>query len=212
VGVAADIRNRGLALDPQPQLYLPFPQLPWGNMNLIVRTATEPHSMAPAVRAQIAALDPDQPVMNIRTVDELMEGSRAEPRYMMLVFGFFSATALLLVTFGIYGVLAYSVAQRRQELGIRLALGAKRSDIQRLVVRQGLTLALAGIGAGLVLAFILSMAFRAAVSSRLYKVSAHDLTTFVLASLVFLAIALAASYLPARRATKVDPTEVLRGS
>jgi ABC-type antimicrobial peptide transport system permease subunit len=212
VGVAADIRNRGLALDPQPQLYLPFPQLPWGNMNLIVRTATEPHSMAPAVRAQIAALDPDQPVMNIRTVDELMEGSRAEPRYMMLVFGFFSATALLLVTFGIYGVLAYSVAQRRQELGIRLALGAKRSDIQRLVVRQGLTLALAGIGAGLVLAFILSMAFRAAVSSRLYKVSAHDLTTFVLASLVFLAIALAASYLPARRATKVDPTEALRGS
>ncbi|HEX7288503.1 MAG TPA: ABC transporter permease [Candidatus Angelobacter sp.] len=212
VGVAADIRNHGLALDPQPQLYLPFPQLPWGNMNLIVRTATEPRSMAPAVRAQIAALDPDQPVMNIRTVDELMEGSRAEPRYMMLVFGFFSATALLLVTFGIYGVLAYSVAQRRQELGIRLALGAKRSDIQSLVVRQGLTLAMAGIGAGLVLAVILSMAFRAAVSSRLYKVSASDLTTFALASLVFVAIALAASYLPARRATKVDPTEALRGS
>jgi putative ABC transport system permease protein len=130
----------------------------------------------------------------------------------MLVFGFFSATALLLVTFGIYGVLAYSVAQRRQELGIRLALGAKRSDIQRLVVRQGLTLALAGIGAGLVLAFILSMAFRAAVSSRLYKVSASDLTTFLLASLVFVAIALAASYLPARRATKVDPTEALRAT
>jgi putative ABC transport system permease protein len=211
VGVAADIRNRGLALDPQPQLYLPFPQLPWGNMNLLVRTATEPRSMAPTVRAQIAALDPDQPVMNVRTVDELMEGSRAEPRYMMLVFGFFSATALLLVTFGIYGVLAYSVAQRRQELGIRLALGAKRSDIQRLVVRQGLTLALAGIGAGLVLAFILSMAFRAAVSSRLYKVSANDLATFALASLVFVAIALAASYLPARRATRVDPTEALRG-
>jgi putative ABC transport system permease protein len=212
VGVAADIKNRGLASDPQPQLYLPFPQLPWGNMNLIVRTATEPRSMLGQLRAQIAAIDPDQPVMNVRTVEELMQTSRADPRFTMLVLGMLSATALVLVMVGIYGVLAYSVAQRRQELGIRLALGAERSDILRLVVRQGLTLTLAGVGAGLVFAFIVSMVFRAGISSMLYKVSTYDLTTFAAASVVFALVALAASYLPARRATKVDPTEALRDS
>ncbi|HET7870895.1 MAG TPA: ABC transporter permease, partial [Terriglobales bacterium] len=212
VGVAADIKNRGLASDPQPQLYLPFPQLPWGNMNLIVRTATEPHSMVGQLRAQIAAIDPDQPIMNIRTVEELMQTSRADPRFTMVVLGMLSATALVLAMVGIYGVLAYSVTQRRQELGIRLALGAERSDILRLVVRQGLTLTLAGVGVGLVFAIILSMVFRAKASSLLYKVSAFDLTTFALASLVFAVVALAASYLPARRATKVDPTEALRGT
>ena len=212
VGVAADVKNRGLAQDTQAQLYLAFPQLPWGNMNLLVRTAVAPQTMASAVRAQISAVDPDQPVTAIQTVDELMDGSRAQPRFTMFVLGIFSATALVLAIIGIYGVLAYSVAQRHQELGIRLALGAEKSDILRLVVRQGLTLTLAGIVIGLVFSFILTMAFRAAVSSLLYKVGTHDLTTFALAPLAFILIALAASYLPARRATRVDPTEALRGS
>jgi putative ABC transport system permease protein len=210
VGVAADIKNHGLASDSQPQLYLPFPQLPWGNMNLIVRTATEPRSMLGQLRAQIAAIDPDQPVMNVRTVEELMQTSRADPRFTMLVLGMLSGTALVLVMVGIYGVLAYSVAQRRQELGIRLALGAERSDLLRLVVRQGLTLTLAGVGVGLVFAFILGMVFRSRISSVLYKVSTYDMTTFAAASVIFALVALAASYLPARRATKVDPTEALR--
>jgi len=212
VGVAADVKNRGLAQDTQAQLYLAFPQLPWGNMNLLVRTAVAPQTMASAVRAQISAVDPDQPVTAIQTVNELMDGSRAQPRFTMFVLGIFSATALVLAIIGIYGVLAYSVAQRHQELGIRLALGAEKSDILRLVVRQGLTLTLAGIVIGLVFSFILTMAFRAAVSSLLYKVGTHDLTTFALAPLAFILIALAASYLPARRATRVDPTEALRGS
>jgi putative ABC transport system permease protein len=212
VGVAADVKNRGLALDAQPQIYIPFPQLPWGNMNLLLRTATDPHSMVAAVRAQISALDPDQPVTSIQTVDELMDGSRAQPRFILLLLGVFSAVALVLAIIGIYGVLAYSVAQRRQELGIRLALGAEKSDILRLVVGYGLTLAVEGVVIGLIAALAMSWTMASMLSGVLYKVSARDLTTFAVAPMVFLVIALSASYLPARRATQVDPNEALRGS
>ena len=212
VGVAADVKNRGLALDPQVQLYFPFSQLPWGNMNLLLRTASDPHAMVSAVRAQIAAVDADQPVTNIQTVDELMDGSRAQPRFILLVLGIFSAVALVLAIVGIYGVLAYSVAQRRQELGIRLALGAEKFDILRLVVGQGLSLTMIGVGIGLVLALVLSWLMASMLSGVLYKISARDLTTFVVAPVVFMVIALFASYLPARKATQVDPNEALRGS
>ena len=212
VGVAADVKNRGLALDAQVQLYFPFSQLPWGNMNLLVRTVNDPHAMVSAIRAQIAAIDADQPVTNIQTVDELMDGSRAQPRFILLVLGIFSAVALVLAIVGIYGVLAYSVAQRRQELGIRLALGAEKSDILRLVVGQGLSLTMIGVGIGLVLALALSWLMASMLSGVLYKISARDLTTFVLAPVVFMVIALIASYLPARKATQVDPNEALRGS
>lgn len=206
IGVAADIKNKGLEQDTQAQLYLPFPQLPWGDMNLLVRTEVPPQSMASAVRAQIAAVDPDQPVTNIQTVDDLMDSSRSQPRFTMLLLGVFSATALTLAVMGIYGVLSYSVAQRRQEFGIRLALGAEHADILRLVVRHGLALAMAGIAIGLMASLLLTRL----MSSMLYKVGTHDLTAFVLAPLVFLGIALLASYLPARRATRVDPIEALR--
>jgi putative ABC transport system permease protein len=212
VGVAVDVKNRGLALDPQVQLYFPFSQLPWGNMNLLVRTATDPHAMVSAVRAQIAAIDSDQPVTSIQTVDELMDGSRAQPRFILMLLGVFSAAALVLAIIGIYGVLAYSVAQRRQELGIRLALGAEKSDILRLVVGYGLTLAGVGIVIGLVFALALSWIMASVLSGVLYKISARDLTTFAVAPMVFLVIALVASYLPARRATQVDPNEALRSN
>ncbi|HZI58782.1 MAG TPA: FtsX-like permease family protein, partial [Verrucomicrobiae bacterium] len=212
VGVAADVKNRGLALDPQLQLYFPFSQLPWGNMNLLVRTATDPHAIVPSVRAQLAAIDPDQPVTNIQTVDELMEGSLAPTRLLLLLLGIFSVVALVLAIIGIYGVLAYSVAQRRQELGIRLALGAEKSDILRLVVGYGLTLAAAGIVIGLVFALALSWIMGSVLSGVLYKVSVRDLTTFAVAPILFLFIALLASYVPAWKATQVDPNEALRGS
>jgi len=207
VGVAADVKNQGLALEPQVQLYFPFSQIPWGNMNLLVRTSVEPHTVASAVRAQIASVDPDQPVTNIQSVDELMDGSRAQPRFTMLLLGIFSAMALILAIVGIYGVLAYSVAQRRQELGIRLALGAAKSDILRLVVGQGFMLALIGIVFGL----ILSLAGARLMASMLYQTNVRDVTIFALAPVAFLIIALIASYLPARRAAKVDPNEALRG-
>jgi putative ABC transport system permease protein len=206
IGVAADIKNKGLEQDTQPQLYLSFPQLPWGDMNLLVRTAVPPQSMAAAVRAQIANIDPDQPVMNVQTVDDLMDSSRSQPRFTMLLFGVFSATALTLAVIGIYGVLSYSVAQRRQEFGIRLALGAGHDDIVQLVLRQGFVLAIAGIAIGLMSALLLTHL----MSSLLYKVGARDLATFALTPLLLLGIDLVASYLPARRATKVNPIQALR--
>jgi len=212
VGVAIDVKNRSLALDPQVQLYFPFSQIPWGNMNLLVRTATDPHGMVSPVRAQIAAIDSDQPVTSIQTVDELMDGSRAQPRFILILLGVFSAVALVLAIIGIYGVLAYSVAQRRQELGIRLALGAEKSDILRLVVGYGLALAGVGIVIGLVFALALSWIMASVLSGVLYKISARDLTTFAVAPVVFLLIALVASYLPALRATQVDPNEALRSN
>ncbi|HSB74022.1 MAG TPA: FtsX-like permease family protein, partial [Terriglobales bacterium] len=207
VGVAADIKNRGLARDAQPQVYIPFPQLPWGDMNLLVRTKVAPLSLAPAVRSQISAVDPDQPVTDVRTVDDLMDTSRAQPRFTMLLLGVFAAAALALAVIGIYGLLAYSVAQRQHELGIRVALGAERDDILRLVVRQGMALALAGIGVGLFAALLLT----GLMSSLLFRIGARDLTTFALAPALFLAVALLASYLPARRATRTDPMDALRG-
>ena len=210
IGVAVDVKNRGLALDAAPQLYLPFPQLPWGNMNLLVRTAANPNAMVSAVRAQVAAVDSDQPVTNIQTVDEIMDGSRAQPRFILLLLGVFSAVALVLAIIGIYGVLAYSVAQRRQEMGIRLALGAEKSDILRMIVSYGLTLTMTGVVIGLVAALALSWIMTSMLSGLLYKISARDLTTFVLAPVAFLVISLLASYLPAKRATQVDPNEALR--
>jgi len=206
IGVAADIKNKGIDQETQPQLYLSFPQLPWGNMNLLVRTAVPPQSITSAVRAQIAAVDSEQPVTKIQTVDDLMDKSRAQPHFTMLLVGTFSFTALALAVIGIYGLLSYSVAQRRQEFGIRLALGAERGDILRLVVRQGLLLAAAGIALGLTVALFVTRM----MSSMLYKVGARDGITFVFTPLVFLCIALLASYVPARRATKVHPIEALR--
>lgn len=207
IGIATNIRNKGLAEEPQAQLYLPFAQLPWGDMNLLVRTVVPPLSMAQPVRAQIAAVDPDQPVTAVQTVDELMDGSRAQPRFIMLLLAVFSATVLGLAAIGLYAVLAWSVAQRRQEIGIRLALGAERSAVLWAVVRQGLVLAVAGIAIGLAAGLFATQL----MASALYRTSARDLTTFALAPLVFLGIALLASYLPARRATKVDPLEAMRG-
>jgi len=143
-----------------------------------------------------------------------MDVSRTAPRLMMLRLGIFSGIALVLVIVGIYGVLAYSVAQRRQELGIRLALGAAKADILKLVVNYGITLAGIGIAIGWVLAmavsWIMASLFPGVVSDLLYKVSVRDQLTFIAAPALFLLIALAASYLPARRATRVDPNEALR--
>jgi putative ABC transport system permease protein len=206
VGVSADARNKGLAQNAAAQIYIPFAQLPWTNMNLLIRTAVAPAGLAGPVRAQIYALDPDQPVTNIQTVDELIGKSRSEPGFTLVLLGAFSATALGLALVGIYGLLAFSVAERRREMGIRLALGAPNADILFLIVRQGLLLALAGVAIGLVVAFVLTRL----MSSMLFKVGTHDLATFIVAPLVFLCVAGLASYLPARRATKVDPAQALR--
>ena len=206
VGVTADVRNKGLAENSQAQVYLPFKQLPWGDMNLVVRTAVPPTGLAPAVREQIASVDPDQAVTGVKTVDDLVDASRAQARFMALMLGGFSATALALAMIGLYAVLAWMVAQRRQEMGIRMALGAERANIVWLVVRQGLLLVATGVAVGLIFGLVLTRF----MASALYKTGARDALTFAVTPLLFLGIALVACYLPARRATKVDPLEALK--
>lgn len=206
VGVAGDVRNSGFAKDAQPQIYMPFAQLPWADANLLVRTATEPHSLESTIRQQVTAVDPEQPVTAVQTADELMDGARTQPRFTMFLLGAFALTALVLAVIGIYGVLAYSVAQRRQEVGIRITLGADPTVILKMVIRQGLILAAIGVAIGLAL----SIALTRTIATFLYKVGALDLVTFAAVSVAFFAIALLASYLPARRASTISPLEILR--
>jgi putative ABC transport system permease protein len=175
-------------------------------MNLFIRTAVAPKSVISAVRKEISAIDPDQPVTNVQTVEDVMNGSRTRPRVTMIVLGAFAAIAVALASLGLYGVLVYSVIERRHELGIRLAIGAERSQILRLVIGHGLAVTGAGIAIGLTAALALSPV----IAASLYEVDARDVTTFVLTPIAFIAIALLATYPPARRATRVDPADVLR--
>jgi putative ABC transport system permease protein len=206
VGVATDVKNQGLEKESQPQLYLPFPQLPWSDMNLLVRTNVPPQNAIAAVRSQIAALDSGQPITDVQTANELIDSSRTQPRFMMLLIGAFSATALVLAVVGIYSVLSYTVAQRRQEFGIRLALGADPADILRMVMHQAILLAGSGIVTGLCAALVLTRLFE----DTLYDTGPHDLTIFVAAPVLFLCVTAFAGYVPARRAMGVDPVETLR--
>lgn len=206
VGVLGDAKNDSLAAAAKTEVFVPYPQLASPLLYLSVRTALDPHSLASALRAAIAAADPDQPLTGIQTMEERVQEASASPRFTMLLIGVFSATALILAAIGIYGVVAYSVAQRTQELGIRIALGAGKTDILRLVIGNGLALTLAGIAIGLAG----SLALTRAISAMLYATSATDPLIFGASAAFFLAIALIASHLPARRATGIDPIEALR--
>jgi putative ABC transport system permease protein len=206
VGVLGDVKNASLALAPEPEIYLPLPQLVSTYVSLCVRTAVDPHGIVSAVRQEIAGVDADQPLTRVMSAEELLESASAQPRFTMFLLGAFSATALILAVIGIYGVIAYSVAQRTQELGIRIALGADNGDIFRLVVGGGLSLTIIGIGIGLAG----SLALTRLISSLLYETSATDPVTFGGCAALFAAVAVLASYLPARRATRVDPTKAFR--
>jgi putative ABC transport system permease protein len=206
VGVADDAKNNGIAQDADPQVYLPFTQMPWGNMNLLVRTSVNPRALAGEVRKQVAALDPGQAVTKIQTVEDIMDESLARPRFTMFLLGFFSVVALVLAAVGVHGVLAYSVTQRRSELGIRLALGGNKAQLLRMVVGRGLLLT----GVGTALGMAAALALTRAMASVLYKTDTRDVTTFAVTAITFLIIGLLSSYGPARRATEIDPAEALR--
>jgi len=206
VGVIGDVKNAGLALAPEAEIYLPLPQLVSTYMCLSVRTAVDPHSLISAIRREIAAVDPDEPLTRVMNGEELLESASAQPKFTMFLLGVFSAVAFLLAAIGIYGVIAYSVAQRAQELGIRIALGAANADIFRLVLAGGLSLTLTGIAIGLAG----SLALTRLMSSFLYQTSATDPVTFLGSAALFTGVAALASYLPARRATRIDPTNALR--
>ena len=175
-------------------------------MTLLVRAASDPQNLTAAVRSQVLQVDAGQPIANVRTLEQFLSEVSAQPRFNTTLLGVFALLALGLATVGVYGVVSYTVAQRTHELGIRVALGAQRRDILRLVLGHGLLLVLAGVGLGVAAAFMLTRF----LSSLLFGVAATDPLTFVLTPLLLAAVALAASFIPARRATRVDPLVALR--
>jgi putative ABC transport system permease protein len=189
------------------QMYFTYKQLKQLVANaLIVRTSVDPLSLATPVRNAIWSIDKDQPVANIDSMENIVAGAVARQRFSMLLLAIFAALALVLAAVGIYGVMSYTVAQQTREIGIRIALGAKRHDVLKMTVNQGLKLVGLGLVVGLPSAFILTRV----MASLLFGVSATDPVTFVTIPLVLMAVAMLASYIPALRATKVDPMVALR--
>ncbi|MEK6285157.1 MAG: ABC transporter permease [Acidobacteriota bacterium] len=206
VGVVRDVKHSAVDANSKPEMYFPFPQFPLFFMTVVVRTTGDPLNLVAAARSEVLAVNADQPISNIHTMEELIANSIAQRRFNMLLLGIFAGVALLLSAVGIYGVMSYSVAQRTHELGVRMALGAQTSHVVSLVVKQGMALALAGVGIGLAAAFALTRI----MASLLYGVSATDPLTFSVIAVLLASVALLACYLPARRATKVDPMIALR--
>ena len=206
VGVVADVKALAVNQSNDSEMYSPYAQRTWPSMALVVRASGDPASLIAPIRNQISNVDPDLPVTGVRTMDDIVSASFGQRRVTLWLFAAFAATALLLAAVGIYGLLAYSVAQRRQEMGIRRALGAKPANILVLVLSEGLVLALIGIAIGVVSA----LAITRTLSSLLYNVSPTDPSLFIGVTLVFIVVAAAASYLPARRAIDVNPLAAMR--
>jgi putative ABC transport system permease protein len=206
VGVVGDIRHRGPAEEIKPEIYVPYLQKPRSFLYLVARTDVDPLSLVPTIRSEVWAIDKDQPVTDVKTLEDFLSDAVSRPRLYALLLAVFAGLAIILAAVGIYGVMSYSVAQRTHEIGIRMALGAQPHDVLKLVVGQGMILAVIGIATGLVAAFALTRV----VNSLLFQVSATDPTVFVGITLLLTMVVLLASYIPARRATRVDPIVVLR--
>jgi putative ABC transport system permease protein len=206
VGVVGDTKQAGLDSNPRPEIFLPHLQSPYGSMTYIVRTTADPVSLLSAVKNEIWSVNKDQPFASISTMEGLVSRSLGDRRFNLILLGAFASIALVLAGVGIYGVISFSTSQRIHEIGVRVALGASRGDIFRLVVRQALILTLAGVGIGLVAALVLTRYF----ASMLFGVTASDPLTFAGVSLLLCGVAFGASYIPARRAMRVDPMTALR--
>lgn len=206
VGVVRDVSYYGPDDQPRGLVYVPLRQDVWRSVVLAVRTDTDPLQLSNNLRNQIWSVDKDLALANITTMQQVLFTSTARPRFSMLLLSVFAITALMLAAIGIYGVMAYSVTERTHEIGIRMALGAQTGDVLKMVVKQGMMLALVGVAIGLVAAFALTRV----LTSLLYGVSATDPVTFVAVALFLTAVAVLACYIPARRATKVDPMNALR--
>jgi putative ABC transport system permease protein len=205
VGVVSDVRDVYLNLAPQPGMFVPYMQFPQVNY-VVVHTAGPPLKLATAVRDQIWSVDRNHPILDIMTVEENISNSVAAPRFRVVLLGAFAGLALVLALVGIYGVVSYGVAQRTHEFGVRMALGASQYDVLRQVVGQGLVMAMSGAVLGLAASFALSRV----LTNMLYEVHPTDPTTFVSAAILLTCVSLVACYIPARRATKVDPMVALR--
>jgi putative ABC transport system permease protein len=191
-------------------MYLPYRQadavLPVFQLSVVLRTSMDPLTESSSLRTALAEIDSNQPLVNVRTMEDNISGSVAQPRFRTWLLGIFAVVALVLAAVGIYGVMSYSVNQRTGEIGVRMALGAEAVDVFRLIVGQGLWLALIGVSIGLLIAAGLTRVLR----TFLFGVSALDPVTFLSMGIALTSVSLAASYIPARRATKVDPMVALR--
>lgn len=207
VGVVRDVKHRqSLSRAYEPEYYLPHAQMPLNNLNLMLRTTNDPRSLAGAIQKEVQALDKDIPVYRIKTLEQFLGLAVSKPKFNAILLALFAGLALLLTAIGLYGVMAYSVVQRTQEIGVRIALGAQTGDVMKMVLRHGLTLTATGLGIGLVTAFVLTRLMK----SLLFGISAADPVTFAVIALLLAGVALLACYFPARRATKVDPMIALR--
>ncbi len=206
VGVVGDVKHSILDIEPRDQIYVPFDQEPTFSFRLVVRTTVEPLSLVSAVHRAVLAVDKERPLAAVGTMEQLISDSIAGPRFRTRLLGLFATIALILTVVGIYGVMSYAVAQRTHEIGVRMALGAQVGDVLKLVIRQGMTLALIGVAIGLMGAFALTHM----IKTLLFGVSATDPLTYIVIALLLIVVALLASYVPARRATKVDPMTALR--
>jgi len=206
VGIVADVKESELSEPARPEMYAAFPQTPWPFFSVVVRADRDPVALAPAVRTSLTRLDPEQPPGDVQTLTHYVRLATAQPRFTAMLAGAFAAIATLLAGLGIYGVLAYGVAQRRREIGIRMALGAQPGDVRRLVMSQAAALGAAGLAAGVAGALLLTRT----LSSLLFGVTASDPATFGAGCALLMGVVVAAAYLPARRATRVDPMVALR--
>jgi putative ABC transport system permease protein len=206
VGVVNDIRHFGPDKAPGPEMYVPYNQLVVGAVPLVVRTTSEPEALIGAVRQEIRAVDREVAIGKVRTMTQMMSATLAERRFALLLLGGFAALAQLLAAVGVYGVMSYAVTQRTREIAVRMALGAQTSDALRLIIKQGMSLALIGVACGLVGAFALTRL----MAKLLFGVGATDPLTFIVIALLLTLIILLACWIPARRATKVDPMVALR--
>jgi len=206
VGVVGDVKYAGLDKESKPEMYAPLSQKPWPFLRIVVRAKIDPINLAAAVRREVQTLDKDQPVDKITTMRSVVRTSIAPRSFYMQLLGTFATLAFVLAAVGIYGVVSYSVTQRRREVGIRMALGASESDVLKLVLGEAFKLTAVGVGLGLGGALLATRVLR----SLLFEVTPTDPFTFVTFSFLLAAVAVLASYLPARRATKVDPLVALR--
>lgn len=206
VGVSSDVKQEELGSATKPEMYVPMQQIPWFGTALIVRTTGDPMRLKKDLQAAIWQVDKDLPVSGVETVEQHLSNLRAEPRLYTLLLGVFAVIALLLASIGIYGVMSYSVTERTHEIGIRMALGAGQADVLGFVIKQGLTLTMIGLAIGVAV----SLALTRLMESLLFGVSSTDPLTFVVISLLLAIVSIFATYLPARRATRVDPMIALR--
>jgi ABC-type antimicrobial peptide transport system permease subunit len=206
VGIAANVRDHGPLASVAPTVYLSHAQFPVSFMTIAIRTNGEPTTVTEPMRAALTELDADVPMFSVRTMEQRVASAVVRPRVYLILLSLFATTAVLLAALGIYGVLMHAVAQRTREIGIRLALGARRGEVVGMVVRQAAVLAFAGLAGGLILAFGASRLIR----SLLFGIEPSDAVTYAAVALTLLGIALLASYLPARRASRIDPVRALR--